>query len=165
MYGHLRLVFVALVALLVTGCQEINTLLSRPEVIVPPGVTSAQTADQVAKRMLDEIAANERKLGRALAPARIVKIQLLQMGEMLPLRHFDGTNPGGGAMGPSQGPGWMVEAVGTFLDFDRRNPEVLAAMGTHGFREYDDKGGDGLAFIACWTLNPVPPAQLEGTCR
>ena len=77
-----------------------------PEVVIPAGVVSTQTAEQVTRKMLDEITANERKLGYALAPARIVRIQLLRSGEMYPLRRFDGVNPGGAAIGPDGGP-WL----------------------------------------------------------
>ena len=68
--------------------------------------------------MLAEIAASERTLGRALAPPRIIRIQLLRAGELYAMRRLDGSNPDGGGMAPSDGPGWMVEAVGTFLGTD-----------------------------------------------
>jgi hypothetical protein len=134
-----------------------------PEIIIPPGVVSTQTADQVARRMLDEIAANERKLGRALATARIIRIQLLRPGEMYELRHLDGTNPDGTGMSPDGGPGWMVEAIGTFVGEDFRTGQI-EARGTHGFHLWDDAGGESLGFIPCWSVHQMPPEAMEGSC-
>jgi hypothetical protein len=132
-------------------------------VVIPAGVVSTQTAEQVTRKMLDEITANERKLGYALAPARIVRIQLLRSGEMYPLRRFDGVNPGGAAIGPDGGPGWVVEAVGTFLYFDRQTSK-LTSKGTHGFHAWDDAGGEAISFFSCWDQPPMDPAFTEGSC-
>lgn len=134
-----------------------------PEIIIPPGVESTQTAEQVARRMLDEIAANERKLGRALATARIIRIQLLRAGEMYELRRLDGTNPDGAGMSPDGGPGWVVEAMGTFVGEDFRTGQV-ESRGMHGFHLWDDAGGESYGFIPCWTSRPMPREDLEGSC-
>jgi hypothetical protein len=134
-----------------------------PQVVIPAGVVSTQTAEQVAQKMLDAIAVNERKLGRVLTPARIIRIQLLRPGEQYAVRHFDGTNPGGLSLSPDGGPGWMVEAVGTFPYYDRQTGQ-LTDLGIHGFHEWDDAGGEGFGSIPCWTLTPVDPSQLDGTC-
>jgi hypothetical protein len=64
-----------------------------PILVTPPGVNSSQTPERVAIKMLARITANEKALGRALAPARILRIQLLREGEIFWVRHFDGTNP------------------------------------------------------------------------
>lgn len=163
-----RVVLLVFFGYLATGCQELGTVFpAQPEVIVPPGVISTQTADEVAKRVLDEIAANERKLGRALVPARIIKIQLLREGETFWTNRLDGTNPNkmGLGLSPGDGAGWVVEAVGTFLSFERENPQALSAMGTHGFRLYADGGGAGFTYYPCWTLRPAPASELEGNCR
>jgi hypothetical protein len=94
------------------------------------------------QKMLEEIAASEQRLGRALAPARIVRIKWLGAGERYELRHFDGSNTNG-AIG---GPGWMVEAVGTFID-DYSSPGQIDALGTHGFHLWDDTGGESVGLI------------------
>jgi hypothetical protein len=152
------------VALLV-GCGDAELVAPEtpgPLVVIPAGISTSHTAAEMAQRMLDEIAANERKLGRSLAPPRIVKIQLLRAGEMFPLRHFDGTNPGGSAMSPNDGPGWMVEAVGTFVGDDRTGQ--IDSIGMHGFHLWGDAGGEGFGFIACRTRVPAAPSELEGSC-
>ena len=110
-----------------------------------------------------EIAADERKLGRALAAPRIIRVQLLREDEPYELRHFDGTNPGGTAMSPDEGPGWMVEAVGTFIDQDEETGRIMA-QGTHGFHLWDDAGGESWGFIPCWTARPIPAEEMEGIC-
>lgn len=133
-----------------------------PEVVIPPGVISSQNADQVAARMLAEIAASELKLGRAIVPARIIRIQLLREGERYQIRHLDGTNPGGLAMSPDGGPGWIVEAVGTFVVSDGGR---ITAISMHAFHRWDDAGGEGVALFPCWTDQPERTELMEGTCR
>jgi hypothetical protein len=147
------------------GTSPVQALLPQqgPQIIVPPGVLSSQTAQSVAQKMLDEIAANEGTLGRPLSAPRIIRIQLLRSGELYEMRHFDGTNPDGGGLSPSNGPGWMVEAVGTFLGVDHRTGQIVS-LGTHGFHLWDDAGGESFSFIPCWTIKPVPPGRLEGAC-
>ena len=132
-------------------------------VVIPPGIVSTQTADQVTRKMLDEIAANERRLGRVLAPARILRVQLLRNGEMYPTSRFDGTNPDGAALGPTDGPGWVVEAVGTFMYYDR-NTGLLESMSMHAFHEWDDAGGEGWIAHPCWVRGPRPPGGFDGIC-
>ena len=103
-------------ALLLAGCGA------------PPGVgpttrnqptEDTRPAEQrFAEMMLAEIAASEQKLGRSLAPARIVRITRLRAGERYRLRRLDGSDAGAGAMGPGfDEAGWLVEAHGypTFL--------------------------------------------------
>lgn len=157
--GFGRIVAVVASTLLLGGCLPQQA----PEVIVPPGVTSTRTADEVGRMMLAEIAANERTLGRPLAQPRIIRIQLLRAGEMYPMRRLDGSNPDGGAMAPSDGPGWMVEAVGTFLGTDDDIGQVVS-RGTHGFHLWDDAGGEAMGFFPCWAVDPMPPNEMEGSC-
>ena len=153
-----------LAALLLSACGPDGVpAIVRPPVVVPPGVVSSQTADQVAEKMLTEIEANERKLGRSLAQARIIRIQLLRNGELYEARHFDGSNPHGVGMSPSGGPGWMVEAVGTFIGEDPSTGEI-DSLGTHGFHLWNDDGGESTAFIPCWTRLAAPPEAMEGQC-
>ena len=57
----------------------------------------------------------------------------------------------------------MVEAVGTFPYYDRQTGR-LTDLGIHGFHEWDDAGSEGFGSIPCWTLEPVDPAELDGTC-
>ena len=132
-------------------------------VVIPPGIVTTGTADRYARLMLDEIAASERKLGRSLAPARIVRIQLLRPDETYWGKHFDGTNPGGFGMSPDGGPGWIVEAVGTFIGEDPRTGRI-DSLGMHGFHLWGDAGGESWGFIPCRVKVPVPAAELEGTC-
>jgi hypothetical protein len=131
-----------------------------PEVIAPPGVTSKRTADEVARMMLSEISTSERTLGRRLAEPRIIRIQLLRPGEMYPQRRLDGSNPGQGAMGPSTQPGWMVEAIGTFVDMEPL-PET---WGTHGFHLWEDDGSEGFGFFPCGGTAPINSSFAEGSC-
>ena len=117
--------------------------------------------ERFGEKMLAEIAAGEQKLGRVLAPARIVRVQWVAAGERYELRHFDGSSTNG-AMG---GPGWVVEAVGTFID-DYSSPGRIDALGTHGFHMWSETGeNEGGGFIPCWTRQPTPPDQLEGRCE
>ena len=152
---------VLLAALLLTGCG------------VPPGVGPMRTARptddprppqvRFSERMLAEITANEQKLGRVLAPARIIRVQRLGEGELYELRHFDGSNPDGGGVSPSDGPGWVVEAVGTFID-ENLDTGQIDALGTHGLHLWDDAGGESMGLIPCWTRQPTPPDRMEGQC-
>ena len=115
--------------------------------------------------MLEEIAANEGLLGRRLAEPRIVRIQLLRAGEIYWMRRLDGTGDFG-VRPPDDGPGWMVEAVGTFTDV---GPEEDAAetvdlgrswLSPLGWRA----GGEGFGLIPCGGFMPIPADQREGTC-
>jgi hypothetical protein len=155
---------VALLAmLLLAGCSHVEQIIG-PQTVVPPGVQSSQTAAQVTQKMLAEIAASEKTLGRALAPARIMRIQLLRAGEMFELKHFDGTNPDQVGMSPDDGPGWMVEAVGTFIGVDPQTDQI-DSLGTHGFHLWGDAGGESWGFIPCWTRRPMPAESKEGVCQ
>lgn len=150
-----------LVALLLASCDATQRPLAGHE--FPTAAPSSLTAEWVGQKMLAEIEDNESKLGRALAPARIVRIQLLQRDETYLLNHLDGSNPDGSRMSPDGGPGWMVEAVGTFLEVDPQTGQI-EAIGTHGFRRWDFAGSEGFALIPCWSRVVLPPAQMEGTC-
>jgi hypothetical protein len=164
MKGLTRLIIVSLAALFLIGCQGVDVKVpsASPQIVIPPGVPSKQTADQVAQKMLDEIAANEAQLGRALAPARIIKIQLLRVGEVYPIKHLDGTNPGDASLGPVGG--WVVEAVGTFLRFDVHTGQI-SSLGIHGFNEWPEDGSEVLSFNPCWVANPALATNLDGTCK
>lgn len=163
-----HLLILGLAALVVAGCQGSDVrlpLVVGPEVIVPPGVRSSQTADQVVQKTLEAIAADEAKLGRVLAPARIIRIRLLGKGETYFLKQLDGDDPSGMGLGPSEGPGWVVEAMGTFLYFDWRKGDRLEDMGLHGIYAWDDSGGSGQAFYSCWSLSPMPAESYDGRCQ
>jgi hypothetical protein len=157
-----RVTALVLAAQLLTGCSA------------PPGVgptTRVQQTDdgrapeeRFGQAMLAEIAANEQKLGRALAPPRVVRIVRLDAGERYQLKRLDGSNPDGSALGPTDGPGWVVEAVGTFIDEDPGTGRI-DSLGTHGVHLWDDSGGESLGFIPCWTRKPTPPERLEGRCE
>lgn len=131
-----------------------------PEVIIPAGLTSKRTADEVARMMLFEITNNERTLGRRLAAPRIIRIQLMRPGEMYPQRHLDGSNPDGVAMGPTTQPGWMVEAIGTFVG--RGDPPTT--WGFHGFHIWEDDGSEGLGFFPCGGDPRRVGTMKEGDC-
>ena len=183
-YGRLRIVGIALtfaVTLVAGLVARVEALLrtatfparptggeSRlgPEVIIPPDVASTQTADEVAKKMLAAIAANERGLGRALAPPRIIRIQLLRPGEVYSMRHLDGMggllalSPRGGA------PAWAVEAVGTFIDPIGRDGGLATNIGTHGIEIWGDDGRGGYDWFPCWvrTSDELHANNMEGQC-
>ena len=159
-----RHVLVALLAiLLVAGCQQLEQFTG-PDTVVPPGIHSSHTAAEMTQRMLAAIAADEKALGRALEPARIVRVQLLHQAEVYEFKHLDGTNPDQSGASPDGGPGWMVEAVGTFVHVDRQTKQI-DAIGTHGFHLWDDQGGESWGFIPCWTRNKTAPEQMEGVCQ
>ncbi len=159
-----RRVTIALLAvLLLAGCDQVHQLMG-PETVVPPGLQSTQSAAEVTQKMLAAIAADEKALGRSLAPSRIVRVQLLHAGELYEMKHFDGTNPGGAGASPDGGPGWMVEAVGTFVGIDPQTGQI-DALGTHGFHLWDDQGGESWGFIPCWSLPKLSPDELEGVCQ
>ncbi len=114
--------------------------------------------------MLDAIAADEKTLGRSLVPVRIIRVQLLREGEVYEFKHLDGTNPGRMSDSPVGGPGWVVEAVGTFIGVEPRTGQI-DVLGTHGFRLWGDAGGEDTGLIPCWTLHNPPAEQMEGVCH
>ena len=107
------------ITMLIAACESTVTVQPTPEVIIPPGVISTQTADQVVQRTLAMIADNEQQLGRRLAEPRIVRVQLLRAGEVYPFRRLDGTGDFGEVGPGAEGPGWMVESIGTFVELTR----------------------------------------------
>ena len=151
-----------LAVLLLAGCDQVHQLMG-PETVVPPGVQSTHSAAEVSQRMLDAIAADEKTLGRSLAPARIIRVQLLRQGELYEFKRFDGTNPNGIGASPDGGPGWMVEAVGTFVATDPRTGRI-DNFGTHGFHLWADQGGESAGFFPCWTAQNLRPEDMEGVC-
>jgi len=155
---------VALLALLLlAGCDQVHQLMG-PETVVPPDVQSNQSAAEVTQKMFAAIAADEKALGRSLAPPRIVHVQLLRPGELYELKKFDGTNPSRIGAGADDAPVWVVEAVGTFIGVDPRTGRI-DALGMHGLHVWADAGDGGDAFIACWSLHPLLPEELEGVCQ
>ena len=152
-----------LAILLVAGCQQLQQF-TQPDAVIPPGVESSQTVAEVSQKMLASIAENERTLGRQLAPVRIIRIQLLRAGEEYEFKHLDGTNPQGAGASADGGPGWMVEAIGTFVGSDPQTGRI-DSLGTHGFHLWADQGGETWGFIPCWTRLPAPPEELEGDCQ
>jgi hypothetical protein len=153
---------IVLSVLLLAGCDQLQQFTT-PNPVVPADVRSTHTAAEAAQKMLAEIAASEKKLGRSLAPARIIKIQLLHAGELYGLNHLDGTNPERMGVSPTDGPGWVVEAVGTFVGVDPGSGQI-DALGTHGLHLWDDQGGESAGFIPCWTRLPVAAEEMEGVC-
>jgi hypothetical protein len=165
------LLSIALGAAMVAGAFRIAEppIVFQPEteVIIPPGVISTQTADQVSNRMLGVIADNERAVGRALAPPRIIRIQLLRPGDAWSIVQLDGTGSMGGGVDPEQhGPAWLVEAVGTFIDPIGRDGGLPTSIGTHGYRIWGDNGRGSYDWFPCWvrTLDEFNAGNMEGVC-
>ena len=90
--------------------------------------------------MLASIAADKKKLGRSPAAVRIIRIQGYTR-QLYELKHLDGTNPDGMGVSPNGGPGWVVEAVGTFIGVDPKSNQI-DSIGTHGLHLWDDQGGE-----------------------
>jgi hypothetical protein len=137
----------------------------------PPGVgptTRAQPTtdtrppeERLGQATLSQITFNEARLGRALVVPRLIRIQHLCSDERFALKRLDGSDPGLGAAG---GPGWIVEAVGTFIG--ESGDDHIDSLGMHGYYQWDEAGIDsGFGFIPCWTRQPTPPERLEGTCE
>jgi hypothetical protein len=132
-----------------------------PQVIIPPGLVSSRSAEDMAQSMLDQIAAHERTIGRRLATPRIVRIQLLPPGQDDLYRRFDGHPTGHGASDAGL-PVWVVEAVGTFAQGGPNFPE---AWGMHGWLTWRDDGSDeSWSFTKCWSERPISPDEMEGSC-
>jgi hypothetical protein len=163
-----RPVGLLLAAWLIAGCSEPVPVVgpTPPDsvVVMPYFVGSKRTADDAAELMLAEIAANERMLGRAILPARIIRIQLLRKNEMYPQKHLDGTFSRGGGIAPTGGPGWMVEAVGTWFAVDPQTGK-LDSLGMHGWHLWDDAGGEGWGWLPCWERYPEPGDEMDGSCQ
>jgi len=152
-----------LAILLVAGCQQLQQF-TQPDAVIPPGVESSQTVAEVSQKMLASIAENERTLRRQLAPVRIIRIQLLRAGEEYEFKLLDGTNPQGAGASADGGPGWMVEAIGTFVGSDPQTGRI-DSLGTHGFHLWADQGGETWGFIPCWTRFRRHPKSLRVTAR
>jgi hypothetical protein len=91
-----------------------------------------------------------------LVPLRIVKVQLLREGE------FYETEPEGGAMAPDDGPGWIVEVVGTIVE-DGGEPNTVY-VGVHGVYRWDDAGSEGSSFAECWRGDISRVAEAAASC-
>ena len=116
---------------------------------------------QIGQAIFYEIAANEARLGRALATPRIIRIVHLGQSERFQPKRLDGSDAGYAYLG---GPGWLVEAVGTFISCCP--DERIDSIGMHGFFRWDDSLYEtGFGFIPCWTRQPTPPGGLEGMCK
>ena len=146
-----------------------------PEVVIPSGVVSSQTVEQVVAGARARNAEMERELGRSLAPFRIIRIQLLRPGEMYTLRHLDGTlspDRGGGVRTggtfSNDVPTWIVETTGTYVRGIPGTGDGLAERGTHGFVWSGNNDNGGEWFIPCWSTLVVEPslspAEMEGSC-
>jgi hypothetical protein len=144
-----------------SGCQP------TPEVVIPPGLAPQQTAHEVADKMLAFIAANERGLGRALAPPRIIRVQLLRPGEAYPMNSLDGTRSLGTLSSRLNEPAWVAEAVGTFIDPIGRDGGLATSIGTHGFRLWESSDDDGgYDWFPCWVRSndEFHADTMEGRC-
>ena len=154
-----------------------------PEVVIPSGVVSRKSADQVAQMALEEIDYKERHFaelaGRGvvgatrfpLAPARIIRIQLMRAGETYPMRHFDPTSPEGAAMSGDGGVGWVIEAIGTDYTehLDRSNVSgtiLLDSKAVHRFFRFDDSSPDMSSILSfpCWTADASFRYPMDGNC-
>lgn len=133
----------------------------RPIFVIPDGISTVQTADGVIGRTIAAIQADELALGRDLGPIRVLRAELVPAGQMIPTTRLDGSNPGAGGLGPSATSGWVVEAMGTFLYQDWRDP-THQDVGRHGFYLWADDGETGRAMFTCWSS--VPGHVLEETC-
>ena len=148
---------------------------SSPEIVIPAGAVSTRTMEEVAAAAQVRNAEMERELGRALAPFRIIRIQLLRPGDSYTLRHLDGTvspDRGGGIRtgGDFQNdvPTWVVETTGTYVRSVPGTGAGYDERGTHGFVWLADNDNGGERFIPCWSRLAVEPtlapAEMEGTC-
>ncbi len=135
------------------------------EVEIPTGFTMHFTPAQVERMALDRIARDEQRLGRVLLPARVLKVAAIPADTVYWATRRDGTNPDGSGLGPDAAPGWVVVAEGTFVGVDRQT-DTIDSHGTLGYFGFDDmdNGGEGRIFIPCWSANPAPTVQLEGSC-
>jgi hypothetical protein len=147
--------------ILLAGCSSLATY----EVVMPSGVRTTTTAAVVAQRTLESIAENERGLGHAIEPARIVRVRLLGPGEWFEPRRLDGTSAGAERRGSSDGgPAWFVEAIGTFYHVDKRTGQV-DSRGYHGWFEWDENGEPGSSgYLECWNLPGARAGDREGSC-
>jgi hypothetical protein len=135
------------------------------EVVVPSDLRMSLKPAVIERMALDHIRDNEKTLGRALAPARILRIVALPAGATYPATRRDGTNPDRGGLGPSDGPGWAVVAEGTFVGIDHQAGKIVS-HGTYGYFGFGDieDGGYSRIFIPCWVATTPNPADLEGSC-
>ena len=167
------LILVAVVGAVIAGGSAVTPVplaQPTPEIIIPAGVTSTQTIDDVIFKTMRAIAANEEGVGRALAPVRIIRIQLLRPGDSYVLRRLDGTGSLE-ARGLEWGePAWVVEAVGTFVDPIGRDFGSVTSMGAHGFYMWGDIDGNHRRstydWFPCWVRTADEPRadNMEGQC-
>jgi len=137
-----------------------------PEVIIPPGVATTRTAEEVAQMMLAEIATNERAVGRALAPPRIIRIQLLGPRDIYYVRYLSDGRIGLDATPRRGAPSWVVDAVGTFIDPIGRDGGLATSIGTHGYYMWGDDGLGAYEWFPCWvrTSDEYGSGNMEGQC-
>ena len=148
------------VAALLLGCGAPPPGVG-PTTLAQPTADTRPPEERFVQATLSQITFNERRLGRALVVPRIIRIQHLRSNERFALKRLDGSDPRLGAAG---GPGWIVEAVGTFIG--ESADDRIESLGTHGYYRWDEAGFDsGFGFIPCWTRQQRPPEQMEGTCE
>ena len=80
---------------------------------------------------------------------------------MYPHRRLDGSNPDGVASSPDNGPGWMAEAVGTFVEVGPGTKQ----WGMHGFHTWTDDGSEAFGSFPCGGHGRLDPLTAEGSCH
>lgn len=105
-----RMMLATVIAILVAGCGELQTLLSPIDIRIPPDVQPRMTASEVQAVALARIAEMERELGGALRPARVVRLTAsTSLGRIIWTVDAEGTF--GGFGGPA--PGHQIGPVAT----------------------------------------------------
>ncbi len=82
------------------------------------------------------------------------------------MRRLDGTGSLGDLSPRGRAPGWVVEAVGTFIDPIGRDGGLATNIGTHGFRMWGDDGLGAYDWYPCGVRTPdeLHANEMEGQC-
>jgi hypothetical protein len=163
------LALAAAVTLVACNASVPDIVPSGPPIVVDAGLTPRMTPDEAWARVMEDITRFEARLGRTLAPARIIAMRYVAEGTEVPIFTKAGARPPadmGQTVKTQHHDGWIVEAEGTFVFPDP--PEEFEGHATHAYYAFDDvvvPGGghaaSGYHYLPCWWNGPPLVTVVE----